>query len=135
MREIIDPAAEAAKKEAAPAAANVDDEVAPEEKPKKKTKKQAKMSAFLNTEVPVAEDDSGTENKGENTLKKSFAIVKEVPLGTVSVEDVLYHLPDSRFNGEGRWLQMETPGFYLINTYVPNSGQNLERLDYRVDEW
>jgi exodeoxyribonuclease-3 len=32
---------------------------------------------------------------------------------------------------EGRVLTLEYPGFYLINVYVPNSGQDLKRLDYR----
>ncbi len=32
---------------------------------------------------------------------------------------------------EGRVLCAEFPGFYLVNVYVPNSGQRLERLDYR----
>jgi len=32
---------------------------------------------------------------------------------------------------EGRILCSEYPAFYLINVYVPNSGQQLDRLDYR----
>ena len=32
---------------------------------------------------------------------------------------------------EGRIQCAEYPGFYLVNVYVPNSGQQLERLDYR----
>ena len=39
------------------------------------------------------------------------------------------------FNEEGRLQTIEFDTFYLINTYVPNSGSKLERLDYRVDEW
>ncbi len=35
---------------------------------------------------------------------------------------------------EGRILCAEYPGFYLINVYVPNSGQQLDRLDYR-EQW
>jgi exonuclease III len=94
----------------------------------KKPKKQAKMSAFLETKaaVPVAEDGFTDAPKVE---------LKDLPPGTVNIEDVVYQLPDKKFNGEGRWVQIETPDFYLINTYVPNSGQNLERLDYRTDEW
>ena len=93
----------------------------------KKPKKQAKMSAFLETKVTEGPEDGKTD-----TIK---AVLKDLPLGTVNVEDVVYQLPDAKFNGEGRWVQIETPDFYLINTYVPNSGQNLERLDYRTDQW
>lgn len=32
---------------------------------------------------------------------------------------------------EGRVICLEYPNFYLVNVYVPNSGQQLERLDYR----
>jgi exodeoxyribonuclease-3 len=32
---------------------------------------------------------------------------------------------------EGRVICAEYPNFYLVNVYVPNSGQQLERLDYR----
>ena len=104
-------------------------------KTKKKAKKQSKMSAFFgkDSEVIVETDESILEisdkESNDNCLKK------EIPKGTITVEDVIFLLPDKRFNGEGRWVQLETPDFYFINTYVPNSGQNLERLDYRVDEW
>ena len=32
---------------------------------------------------------------------------------------------------EGRILCSEFKAFYLVNVYVPNSGQQLDRLDYR----
>ncbi|CAD8186241.1 unnamed protein product [Paramecium octaurelia] len=36
---------------------------------------------------------------------------------------------------EGRTLTAEFERFYLVSCYVPNSGQKLERLDYRTKEW
>lgn len=36
---------------------------------------------------------------------------------------------------EGRLISMEFDDFVLVNVYVPNSGEALARLDYRVDEW
>eukprot|EP00667_Euglena_gracilis_P011671 EG_transcript_11939 len=36
---------------------------------------------------------------------------------------------------EGRAITVELPGLYLVNTYVPNAGMELERLDYRVKTW
>ena len=41
---------------------------------------------------------------------------------------------DSRHDAEGRVVTMEYPGFYLVNVYVPNSQNELARLDYRM-EW
>jgi exodeoxyribonuclease-3 len=35
---------------------------------------------------------------------------------------------------EGRVIMLEFSAFYLVNVYVPNSGQELKRLDYRK-EW
>ena len=37
------------------------------------------------------------------------------------------------FDQEGRVIIAEFESFFLLNTYVPNSGQKLERLAYRID--
>lgn len=37
-------------------------------------------------------------------------------------------------DGEGRVLTLEYPDFYLVNTYTPNSQNELRRLDYRM-QW
>jgi exonuclease III len=97
---------------------------------KKKPKKQAKLSAFFDSKL--ADSSAGSPSKAASETETA---PKNIPEGTVTLQDVLFLLPDARFNGEGRWTQIETPDFYFINTYVPNSGQNLERLDYRCDEW
>jgi len=36
---------------------------------------------------------------------------------------------------EGRTITLELPQFFLVNTYVPNAGMELERLSYRVETW
>lgn len=36
---------------------------------------------------------------------------------------------------EGRTLTIEYEKFYVVSAYVPNSGQDLKRLDYRIKEW
>eukprot|EP01112_Ceratiomyxa_fruticulosa_P013755 TRINITY_DN3885_c0_g1_i9.p1 TRINITY_DN3885_c0_g1~~TRINITY_DN3885_c0_g1_i9.p1 ORF type:complete len:386 (-),score=79.51 TRINITY_DN3885_c0_g1_i9:83-1240(-) len=36
---------------------------------------------------------------------------------------------------EGRAITAEFPTFFLVNTYVPNSGRGLPNLKYRVNEW
>jgi exodeoxyribonuclease-3 len=51
---------------------------------------------------------------------------KRVPL-TVS-----YGIQSAEFDHEGRAITLEYPHFYLVNSYVPNSGANLKRLDFRL---
>lgn len=53
---------------------------------------------------------------------------KEVPVS------VSYDMAITKHDKEGRILCAEYPDFYLVNVYVPNSGQKLERLGYRK-EW
>ena len=43
----------------------------------------------------------------------------------------LYDMGKSQHDKEGRVLALEYPKFYLVNVYVPNSGQELVRLSYR----
>jgi exodeoxyribonuclease III len=38
---------------------------------------------------------------------------------------------NDEYDREGRIIALEYPEFYLINLYVPNSGQELKRLDFR----
>lgn len=38
-------------------------------------------------------------------------------------------------NEEGRTITTEFDNFFLVNCYVPNSGQKLERLEYRETVW
>jgi exodeoxyribonuclease-3 len=44
---------------------------------------------------------------------------------------VSYGLGIAEHDDQGRTITAEYPEFYLVNTYVPNSGQELVRLDYR----
>jgi exodeoxyribonuclease-3 len=48
---------------------------------------------------------------------------------------VTYDLGIKKHDGEGRVTTAEFKEFILVSTYVPNSGQDLKRLDYRVKEW
>ena len=48
---------------------------------------------------------------------------------------VTFGLGVSKHDSEGKAITAEFDDFYIVNTYVPNSGQKLERLDYRTKEW
>lgn len=52
-------------------------------------------------------------------------LTKKEPLNVVPNINIAEH------DAEGRVQCAEFEDFYLVNVYVPNSGQNLERLDYR----
>lgn len=67
-----------------------------------------------------------------SAVKKGYSgtviLSKEKPISVSKGMDIVEH------DTEGRILCAEYPGFYLVNVYVPNSGQQLKRLDYRK-EW
>ncbi|XP_020237979.1 DNA-(apurinic or apyrimidinic site) lyase, chloroplastic isoform X3 [Cajanus cajan] len=48
---------------------------------------------------------------------------------------VKYGLGISDHDSEGRLVTVEFDTFYLISGYVPNSGDGLKRLSYRVTQW
>ena len=48
-------------------------------------------------------------------------------------ENVIYGMNNSIFDKEGRLITLEYPNFYLIDVYVPVSGEKLQHLDYRLD--
>ncbi|NNJ88832.1 MAG: exodeoxyribonuclease III [Eudoraea sp.] len=52
-------------------------------------------------------------------------LTKSAPENTIRDMGVAEH------DSEGRILSVEYPDFHLINVYVPNSGSQLDRLDYR----
>eukprot|EP01036_Dinobryon_divergens_P030727 gene30727-40016_t len=48
---------------------------------------------------------------------------------------VSYGINDEEGDAEGRSITISTDTFSLVNVYVPNSGSDLKRLDYRVNNW
>jgi len=50
----------------------------------------------------------------------------------VKPDKVSYGIGVAEHDEEGRAITLEYPEFFLVNTYVPNSGMKLERLQYRV---
>ena len=46
--------------------------------------------------------------------------------------DIRYGLDDDEFNHEGRVITLTYPEFYFICVYVPNSQQELRRIDFRL---
>ena len=48
---------------------------------------------------------------------------------------VMFGIQIHKHDGEGRILTAEYDSFYLVCAYVPNAGEGLKRLNYRVKEW
>jgi len=49
--------------------------------------------------------------------------------------NVTYGLNKPEHDLEGRLITLEFEHFYLLSVYVPNAGEELKRLDYRVNSW
>ena len=77
--------------------------------------------------------DNNPSNSDKNESLQSDPLTDEAKKFTIL--NVKNDLPDKRFNGEGRVITVEFDNFYLINCYVPNSGEGLVRLSFRVEEW
>eukprot|EP01102_Stenamoeba_stenopodia_P008093 TRINITY_DN229_c0_g2_i1.p1 TRINITY_DN229_c0_g2~~TRINITY_DN229_c0_g2_i1.p1 ORF type:complete len:336 (-),score=113.46 TRINITY_DN229_c0_g2_i1:107-1114(-) len=93
-------------------------------------------------ETKVAENDGTTECLGDKYHKVFYAATKpnQGYAGTgiysktkpISVKKGL-GIP--KHDEEGRCITAEFERFYLVTTYIPNSGQKLQNLDYRTKEW
>ncbi|CAB9504838.1 lyase [Seminavis robusta] len=79
----------------------------------------------------------GKKKKKKNDSKAKAAVAEELPVDPKLLvpEQVTYGLGAKKHDGEGRVIVLDFPGFTMANLYVPNSGQKLERLDYRTEEW
>lgn len=68
---------------------------------------------------PDGNKDAGSHSVLTNICKISY-----------DFEDV-----GKKFSGEGRTITIEFDHFMLVACYVPNSGQELARLSFRINEW
>lgn len=56
-------------------------------------------------------------------------------LSKVEPLSVEFDFGDPEFQGEGRVIAAEFSSFYFVTAYVPNSKNDLLRLDYRCQQW
>jgi exodeoxyribonuclease III len=90
----------------------------------KKKAKQASIGSFFS-----AKSEDAPKNEGKES-SSSLPVSAETLMPT----SVTYDLGKAVDN-EGRTIIMEYPWATVTNVYVPNSGQTLQRLDYRTKEW
>ncbi len=84
--------------------------------------------------------DSFFQGKKKEGTDSSTTRVSSSELGDIDAKDLIptavsLELGDKKHDGEGRVVCMDFPHFSILNCYVPNSGQKLERLDYRTSQW
>ena len=89
---------------------------------------------FCIQETKMQEDQADTEKLGY--FKYMSSAIKKGYSGTlvytkVKPISVVYGINDL-YNDEGRVITLEYDNFYLVNVYVPNSQEELARLDYRM---
>lgn len=87
------------------------------------TKAQVDILAQIATELP---DYKWFVN---SALKKGYS--GTAIFSKINPVSHSYNMGIPEHDEEGRLISLEYEKFYLVNVYVPNSGQGLKRLDYR----
>ena len=76
-------------------------------------------------------DKEGYKFYMNSAIKKGYSgtliYTKHEPLS------VSFGIDGNLYNDEGRIITLEYDSFYLVNVYVPNSQEELKRLDYRME--
>jgi len=105
------------------------------DEPQKPSKKQKTLDGFFFATKVDKEGTSGDSGAKAEGSKRSMNA--ELPIDPKSLvpEQVSYELGAKKHDEEGRVVVVDFPLFTFCNVYVPNSGQKLERLSYRTDEW
>ena len=85
------------------------------------------------TFFPSAKTAPNSENSA--SLKPENLSTKNSPNDQISTESSVFSDQFGDVLTEGRLLTAEFDDFYLVDTYVPNSKPNLERLDLREKIW
>jgi len=67
----------------------------------------------------------GNESKARKGYSGTGILTKKEPIS------VIYNIGVEEHDQEGRVITLEYDEFYLVTVYVPNSGSDLKRLDYR----
>ena len=96
---------------------------------------QQKVTSFFTFTKPKRMPEPEPSAEPEPAANPSSCSSPSSGSVTMSLKDVVVELPHRAHCGEGRTITMEFPSFFFVGAYVPNSGNKLQRLDYRVDEW
>lgn len=106
-----------------------DNQVEPNNSSKTSEKKQATLGAFFNAPNKHKKNNNSGSTDDPTSRGEICNVKSLVPL------KVSYAMGKQEHDSEGRIISVDFPLFTLANVYVPNSGQNLERLSYRTNQW
>jgi len=101
--------------------------MAPDDDDGKKKKKQGTMDNFLSKKKKV--DDCNDTSSSLSTSIGDIDVQNLIPI------NASLKMNKNEHDSEGRIVTIDFPQFTMTNLYVPNSGQALERLDYRTKSW
>ena len=91
---------------------------------------ETKLNDDIHKEFPFKPD--GYEVYFTNSIvKKGYSGV--AILTKIHPLSVHYGLIDGKYDDEGRAVTLEFNNFYYVACYVPNSGDELKRLDFRIE--
>jgi len=102
---------------------------------KTQEKKQQTLDNFFGAKSTKKKNGKDTEDvqtvggSNDKLLSDKDFVANLIPT------DVSYKMGVEAHDSEGRLVIVDFPLFTMINCYVPNSGQKLERLDYRTEQW
>jgi exodeoxyribonuclease III len=87
--------------------------------------------------VVTKKENDGTAVPSDATSRRKQNDATVLPINTdlLVPQNISYVMGKDKHDAEGRIIVVDYPLFSLCNVYVPNAGQKLERLSYRVDEW
>ena len=91
---------------------------------------ETKLSEDLFNEFPFKPEGYEvyfTNSKVRKGYSGVAVFTKEKPLS------VHYGLDDGKYDEEGRSITLEYPDFYYVASYVPNAGDGLKRMDFRME--
>jgi exodeoxyribonuclease III (xth) len=104
-------------------------QVEPNNSSKTSEKKQATLGAFFDASSKNKKKHNSGSTDDATSHGDNCHVKNLVPL------QISHAMGKQEHDSEGRIISMDFPLFTLANVYVPNSGQNLERLSYRTNQW
>lgn len=92
-------------------------------------KQQSKLQSFFKSKKVEDLENSTTTTSPPNTSKLDTNDTIYMP------QNISFGMGSDGNDPEGRCIVIDYPMFSIINTYVPNAGDGLKRLEYRIQQW
>jgi exodeoxyribonuclease-3 len=97
--------------------------------------KQKTVTSFFKSKGETSASTATTSTVTTTASAQEEVASLSVAEANLVPQEVSYEMGKEKHDAEGRLVIVDFPTFSFANLYVPNSGQKLERLAYRTDEW